>query len=175
MEFKSIPVTPDKGAFRTTKMVTAVDIDVYDDVMKALGYGRRSLRVARNGYAYWHTEIKCQREKHYLHRWIMRAPRGMDVDHVNGDRLNNRKENLQICTRGQNMMKSKKRKGTKSQFRGVSWCSSKNRWQVQVSINGKAKYIGRFKSEFDAARVWDKAALHYYGGHYARPNFPDES
>jgi hypothetical protein len=137
-------------------------------------YPGRTVRVNPAGYAYADLKIEGKLVKVYLHRWIMRAPKGLDVDHINGDRLDNRRENLQLCTRGQNMMKSRKRRGTRSRYRGVSWNAGKQRWQAQVNIDGRAKLIGRFESEEEAARAYDATAKALYGAFF-KPNFPDES
>jgi len=65
-----------------------------------------------------------------MHRLIMDAPRGMDVDHINHNGLDNRRVNLRICTRTQNLRNSRKRKGCSSRFKGVAWCKPAKKWRA---------------------------------------------
>ena len=97
-----------------------------------------------------------------MHRLIMNAPVGMDVDHINGNRLDNRKINLRICTRAQNRKNCRSRGGS-SRFKGVTWDKSKKRWTAQIQSDKKHYLIGRFKKENEAARAYDVAALVLHG------------
>lgn len=69
------------------------------------------------------------------------------VDHINGDKLDNRVENLQIVTNRYNTSKDKK--GT-SKYTGVCWDKSIKRWKASIKINGKSQHLGSFKSEYEA-------------------------
>jgi|TARA_R110002167_G_scaffold361098_1_gene579055 hypothetical protein len=82
------------------------------------------------------------------------------VDHIDGDKLNNRLENLRMATgRFQNMAHQNKRKGCSSQYRGVSWYKNTNRWLASCKINGKDKHLGYFDSEREAAIARDTYAF----------------
>jgi len=110
-----------------------------------------------------------------LHREIMQAPKGRFVDHRNGDSLDNRKANLRIATRCQNMQNMRRRrnkKDTTSQFIGVYFDKNRRLWAYQLRANGKVVSVGRFASEIDAARARDTAAIKYHG-EFARLNFPE--
>ncbi len=86
----------------------------------------------------------------YLHRQIAGAPRGLDVDHINRDRLDNRRSNLRVCTRGQNLQNVASRGGS-SLHRGVSWSKVAGKWRADVKLEGKQHYLGLFECEEDAA------------------------
>lgn len=119
-------------------------------------------------YAY-RTEY-CPKRTVYLHRFIMGAPKGLQVDHADGDGLNCRRNNLRLATRSQNCANAKKRRDAKtSQFKGVTFVCG--RWQAQITVDGKQCRLGRFYSEEEAARTYDDAAERHFGV-FARPNFP---
>lgn len=89
-----------------------------------------------------------------LHRFIVGlAPGdGREVDHINGDRLDNRRENLRIVTRAQNNQNTPARGGS-SAHRGVSFCKQTGRWRATAGLNGKLHHIGRFDTEAEAAEA----------------------
>jgi len=104
-----------------------------------------------------------------MHRLIMNAPAGMDVDHINGNRLDNRKANLRICTHAQNRANSKTPTTNKSGYKGVSWCKRDNRWIAFIRDNGRSKNLGRFDDIVEAAKAYNNAAKLIFGD-YARLN-----
>ena len=103
-----------------------------------------------------------------LHRFITNAPQGMDVDHINGDPLDNRKTNLRVCTRSENLQNSAKHKDNMSGFKGVS--KHKNKWVAQIMNNGTKVKIGLFSTPEEAARAYDKKAIELFG-EFANINF----
>jgi len=107
-----------------------------------------------------------------LHREIMKPPKRRVVDHKNGDSLDNRRANLRLATRAQNSYNCRKRKNTTSKYIGVSFDKPTKDWEVQIKHKGKHHWIGRFKSEVEAAKAHDKAAKKYHG-EFARLNFPE--
>jgi len=106
----------------------------------------------------------------YMHRLINKT--GMFTDHINMDRLDNRRRNLRDATYQQNVANtSKKGVSRSSKYKGVNL--DKNRkglWVAKICFNRKYQYLGRFKNEVDAARAYDVAAVKLFGV-YARPNF----
>jgi hypothetical protein len=109
-----------------------------------------------------------------LHRYVMDAPIGVDVDHINGDTLDNRRENLRLVTARQNQANSRKRKEASSKYKGVAWHPVSGKWRAYISPNGKQQHLGLFSDEVDAARAYDKRASEVFGPH-ASLNLPPPS
>jgi hypothetical protein len=108
----------------------------------------------------------------YLHRQIMSPPPGLVVDHHNCDSLDNRRANLRVVTQAVNMRNRRKRKNTSSRYIGVHFDKQRNKWSVHIRHNGRKLWLGRFDDEIPAARVYDAAAIKYFG-EFARINFPE--
>ncbi|CAM3445664.1 HNH endonuclease [Klebsiella variicola] len=98
-----------------------------------------------------------------MHRMILRAPDGMDVDHINGNRRDNRKCNLRLATRTQNHWNQRKRSRCSSEFKGVCWHNQNKRWRARINVYGKEIALGCFSSEIEAAKAYNEAAKKYFG------------
>lgn len=123
--------------------------------------------VLSRGYAVRSDGGRCC----YMHREIAGTPKGMDTDHINGDKLDNRRRNLRICSHQENMRAyCKPARGGSSRFRGVSRCVPRDKWVAQIYHNGRNLYLGLFPTEVEAARERDRRAREFYGGH-AQLNF----
>jgi hypothetical protein len=96
----------------------------------------------------------------YLHRLLLNAPKGIEVDHINGNPLDNRKSNIRLCTRSQNNQNIKKTKG-KIPYKGVS--EKRDGYQVSVAKNGKRHWVGSFKTIKEAALAYNKKATELFG------------
>lgn len=107
-----------------------------------------------------------------MHRIIMGFP-PLTVDHIDGNGLNNQRENLRICTKAENLRNKQKFCGTSSIFKGVYWNTERKKWQAQISVNNKNITLGRFHEEKEAARAYNVAAKKYYGD-FANLNFIQE-
>lgn len=103
----------------------------------------------------------------YMHRIILDAEKGQDVDHINGNGLDNRRANLRLCSRKQNQANKRKGRG-KSKYKGVSWNSAYGKWKATTGT----KFLGYFTEEDQAAKEYDKAALQEFG-EFAALNFSD--
>lgn len=140
----------------TQGQVTLVDDEDYDFLNQWRWQLWRKKYVKRTHH-FWIKEQKKYGSYHlYMHRVIMDALKGLVVDHINGNPLDNRKANLRICTNAQNITCGF-RKLPKSGFRGVV-ASGK---QFQARLAGKA--LGSFSCPKEAAKIYNNAAFELYG------------
>jgi hypothetical protein len=117
---------------------------------------------------------KRHRRTEQMHRVIMGVtdPR-VFVDHRDGDRLNNQRSNLRVCSNQQNQgNQGKPSPGRTSQFKGVSLNKESGKWRAQIKSYGRAIHLGLFADEVEAARAYDLAAIAHFG-EFARLNFPE--
>ena len=108
-----------------------------------------------------------------LHRELLKAPEVMEVDHINGNGLDNRRCNIRLATCAQNSRNRRSLIGSTSHYLGVSWHKTNLRWQAQIQAEGRQIHLGVFVDEVDAAKAYDDAARLYHG-EFARLNFPAE-
>lgn len=104
-----------------------------------------------------------------MHRIIINAPPEMTVDHINGDRLDNRKQNLRLATKQQQLRNRPKFKSSRWQYKGVQQRET-GRWRATINNEGKAYSLGSFGTEVEAAKAYDAKAKELFG-EFARLNF----
>lgn len=139
---------------------------VDDDDLERIG---PKWHVSHNGYAIRRERLPEGRKRVlYMHREIMGSD-DRDVDHVNGNRLDNRRCNLRFATRTENNANSKLRVGCTSVFKGVFHHKHCDRWWAYIGNKGKRLSLGYYKTEIDAARAYNAAALEVFGD-FARLN-----
>ncbi len=106
-----------------------------------------------------------------MHREIIKCPESLTVDHINRNKLDNRKENLRICSFSQNNMNRPIRADNKAGYKGVHKDKTcKNRYVAQIRINREKVYLGGFNCPIEAAKAYDKAAKESQG-EFACTNF----
>lgn len=102
-----------------------------------------------------------------MHRQIMNAAESVEIDHRNGNKLDNRRGNLRIATKSQNMHNRGAQRNSKSGQKGVSWDVSRQKWRATIQVDGRYRTLGRFASLADAIACYERFA-HEALGEFAR-------
>lgn len=139
---------------------TIVDNDIYYDLSKY------KWSLDGNGY----VQGKFNNKMISLSRYIMNCNDNNVVDHINHNKLDNRKSNLRIITRKQNAMNRSSKKNSSSKYIGVCFEKESNKWLSYINIDKKQIKLGRFTNEIEAAKIRDKATIKYFG-EYGNLNF----
>lgn len=114
-------------------------------------------RVSKNKWSYHHTGYVVRGKPQIsLHRFVMNAKKGEFIDHINRNRLDNRKSNLRLATMRQNQYNSVYKDG-------IHWRGDREAWIVRMKVNGKSKYIGYFKNKKEAEVARKEASIKYHG------------
>lgn len=133
------------------------DILIDDEDMQRVQ--QYSWYVAKDGYVRTIIALGGKRRHGlFLHRWLLNAPTGAYVDHINHNRQDNRKDNLRLCSKRMNCANKIKTDDTD----GVSWDKQSKRWRVCVG-NGATGYRGRFKDQNAAFNCYNHWATEVYG------------
>ncbi len=163
---KKIPLT--RGQF------ALVDDEDFEELSKHKWY----VNIVHNtGYAhrqYRDSSIKNKKGKSkqvlvLMHRIIVNAPDGIEIDHIDGNGLNNQKSNLRFCTHAQNLGNQRSRM---KKYKGVCKSASGSYFAV-ITYRYKSKRLGTFSSEISAAKAYDKAAIELFG-EFANLNFKEK-
>ena len=148
MNFRECDFSKRTKAFRDG-LKFLIDVDDYEKFVKGESF---------NSYKGYVRNASGKR----IHRLIMNAPDGMDVDHINGDPLDNRKSNLRICSRSQNQMNKGKPKNNTTGFKGVHFYKPSGKFISNIRVDGKNVYLGSFEKSEDAYKAYCEACVKYH-------------
>ena len=116
------------------------------------------------GYAARATKlINGKRKYEFMHHYILPKKDGLQIDHINGDKLDNRRVNLRYCTELQNHSNVDKRTSNTSGFKGVYWHKLSKKWGAEIGYKRKRYHLGLFKDKIIAASAYNEAAKKYFG------------
>lgn len=117
------------------------------------------------GYAVTYIRNGSKRSAVLMHRLILNVEHGKEVDHINGNCLDNRRENLRVCSHAENMKNRKIHKNNKSGAKGV-WIDARHKnpiFVAEIRTDGRKEIIGRFLNVDDAAKAYKSAAEKRHG------------
>jgi hypothetical protein len=118
-----------------------------------------SWRLSGKGYAMTYSDGAALT----MHRLLLGAKKGEEVDHINGDPLDNRRENLRKCTHAENMKNRKMHANNKLGVKGVYWDVQRTSFRAQIKVDGRKIHLGLFDSVDDASKAYQKASKFYFG------------
>lgn len=148
-----------RGIELTSGLMALVDDEDYDALNQHSWYAFRS-----------HCTHYAARSDHghtiYMHRQLLDAQTGQEVDHANGDGLDNRRANLRFATRQQNQQNRRPR----GMYKGVSYHAREQAWRARIKYNGRFIELGHYPTAEMAAREYDRYAPILFG-EFARCNF----
>ena len=113
-------------------------------------------KTINNYYIHAWTREGRNRKRISIHRYITNCGKDLQVDHINRNTLDNRKDNLRVCTLQENLQNKGRYKNNKSGHKYICFHKPHNRYVVEIKINGKAKYIGSNKDLQKAIQIRDK-------------------
>jgi len=151
---KKIPLTQGKFAL--------VDDGDYGDLS---GYTWYAAKNRNTYYAQRSKTISGKPKVIKMHRVIMglHFGDGKQIDHINGNGLDNQRANLRFCTNQENLRNQKATKNCSSQFKGVNFHKKAMKWQARICVNNKDKHLGSFDTEIEAAKAYNEAAKELFG------------
>jgi hypothetical protein len=153
--------------------------------------GVRMIPISDGGYAYvsecdyaWLSRYNWQDHNGYaarkvkgklvlMHREIVQPPEGKVVDHKDGNKRNNCRDNLRACTHDENRWNNRKQAKSDSVFKGVYFNKRSGKWMPRCRFGGRHPSLGLYEDEAEAARAYDHRAVECFG-EFARVNFPKE-
>lgn len=157
-------------------MFTPNEIIKYENYAEVCLYNRKCKEIARTKIDLKDIEKikKCKwcltsngyvsgSNGEFLHRFIMKCPDHLEIDHINHDTLDNRRCNLRVCTRQENNMNKGLYNHNTSGVTGVTWDKEKEKWKSQIKINNENRHLGYFKNKEKAIKIRKKAEKELFG------------
>lgn len=157
---KQIPLTKD--------MVALVDDSDFDWLSASKWHAHKDSNTQNEYYAMRKHPEKNSTQA--MHRVILGlTDPEINVDHINGNRLDNQRHNLRICSHAENMRNMKLNSKNTSGFKGVVFRKDSGLWRARITFNGKRITLGHFNTAEEAAHAYNEACIKYHRD-FARPN-----
>jgi hypothetical protein len=151
----------------TRGMVALVDDDLYEHL------SQWKWCVTWSGFNWYAARTQTlpnkKQQRVYMHREVLNAPPGTQVDHVSGDRLDNTRQNLRLATNQQNSCNRPAQSRNTSGYKGVSFDKARGKWDARIMSDGTQICLGRYATKEEAARAYNEASMLYHG-EFARLN-----
>lgn len=144
---------------------------VWRGIQKFYLKGREAGAIEAGGYRV--IKIKGRTFKAHRLAWLLHYGEwpSQRIDHIDGDKSNNRVNNLRLATQQQNMMNQRPKATNLNGYKGITYQKSHQSWLAQLTVAGKNLNLGRYKDPADAARAYDAKAKELFG-EFAYQNFP---
>lgn len=111
----------------------------------------------------WQRREDGTKAKVYMHRLLMDAPKGTEVDHRDGDGRNNTRGNMRLATHAENGRNRSADRDSSTGIKGISWDKDARKWQAGIGVNGKRIALGRFDTPEAAHAAYAEASKRYHG------------
>ena len=144
-------------------LVDANDVHLVEGYNWCSRIHRRKDGSIRNIYAQRSVQKLGVARNVWMHREILAAPEGLEVDHRNGNGIDNTRSHLRAATRGQNRCNCGASSRSKSGIKGVHFDDKRQKWVVSIALDGKSRTVGRFVFLADASAAYAKASAEMHG------------
>ncbi len=143
-------------------VIDAADVHLVDGYNWCAHLDRRSDGTIRAVYAV-RTAYDGIKRLIRMHRIIIDAPHGFEADHISGDGLDNRRANLRVATKSQNIRNQGKQSTNTSGFKGVSFSRATGKWQASIGVDAKQRYLGVYNTPEEAHAAYARASAELHG------------
>jgi len=126
--------------------------------------------IGAKGYAVTDVRQGDRYKRILMHRLIMEPRANMEIDHINHNKIDNRRSNLRECTTKENVRYARTRSDNISGVTGVGFTKRENRWRARIFVDGKEKGLGYYKNKEDAIKARLKAEKKYFGEYAYQAN-----
>lgn len=154
-----------KTIFINNKCIEILVDDVDYDILSKYKWS-----LNHKGYPICNIWIDGKRTTKSISRLLINPPKGKQVDHINGNKLDNRRNNLRMCSPQENCFNRKHRKDSHSIYKGVSAFfytkkngDTKTYYKATIQVNKKPMYLGTYKTQYSAAKAYNEAAKTHFG------------
>jgi hypothetical protein len=144
----------------TQNKIALVDDENFENLSKFKWFARKDKNTFYAGRT--PSRKSGKRTMVQMHTQIMETPKGMEVDHIDSNGLNNQRSNLRICTRKENVHNATKRTDNTSGYKGVSFYKLNKKWGANISCDGEHTFLGLFATKEEAYEAYVGACVKFH-------------